>query len=105
MPGRKSCGSEVAADDDFDTGANLSITTYNLGDFIVPPKPVARPMRLGGFANGSKIEGIGIVTWTFRRKGWNGRTTSFGSNRKAYDVFSSYTDVQRKGNMWILLWR
>jgi hypothetical protein len=22
-------------------------------------------MRLGGFANGTKIEGIGIVAWTF----------------------------------------
>jgi hypothetical protein len=41
----------------FDTGASLSIT-HNLGDFVDPPKPLARPMRLGGFANGTKIEGI-----------------------------------------------
>jgi hypothetical protein len=46
----------------FDTGASLSIT-HDLGDFVEPPKPLARPMRLGGFANGKKIEGIGIVAW------------------------------------------
>jgi hypothetical protein len=46
----------------FDMGASLSIT-HDLGDFVEPPKPLARPMRLGGFANGTKIEGIGIVAW------------------------------------------
>jgi hypothetical protein len=51
----------------FDTGASLSIT-HDLGDFVEPPKPLARPMRLGGFANGTKIEGIGIVAWKFTGK-------------------------------------
>jgi hypothetical protein len=51
----------------FDTGASLSIT-HDLGDFVDPPKPLARPMRLGGFANSTKIEGIGIVAWTFTGK-------------------------------------
>jgi hypothetical protein len=51
----------------FDTGASLSIT-HDLGDFVDPPKPLARPMRLRGFANGTKIEGIGIVAWTFTGK-------------------------------------
>jgi hypothetical protein len=48
----------------FDTGASLS-TTHDLKDFVEPPKPLARPLRLGEFANGTKIEGIGIVAWTF----------------------------------------
>jgi hypothetical protein len=51
----------------FDTGASLSIT-HNLGDFVDPPKPLARPMWLGGFANGTKIKGIRIVAWTFTGK-------------------------------------
>jgi hypothetical protein len=51
----------------FDTGASLSIT-HDLGDFVDPPKPLARPMRLGGFSNCTKIEGIGIVAWTFTGK-------------------------------------
>jgi hypothetical protein len=51
----------------FDTGASLSIT-HDLRDFVDPPKPLARPMRLGGFANGTKIEGIGIFAWTFTGK-------------------------------------
>jgi hypothetical protein len=51
----------------FDTGAILSIT-HDLGDFVDPPKPLARPMRLGGFANGMKIEGIGIFACTFTGK-------------------------------------
>jgi hypothetical protein len=51
----------------FDKGASLLIT-HDLGDFVDPPKPLARPMRLGGFANGTKIEGIGIVAWTFTGK-------------------------------------
>jgi hypothetical protein len=51
----------------FDTGASLSIT-HDLGDFVEPPKPLARPMLLGGFANGTKIEGIGCVAWTFTGK-------------------------------------
>jgi hypothetical protein len=51
----------------FDTGESLSIT-HDLRDFVEPPKPLARPMRLGGFANGTKIEGIGIFAWTFTGK-------------------------------------
>jgi hypothetical protein len=51
----------------FDTGASLSIT-HNLGDFVEPQKPLARPMRLGGFANGTKIKGVRIVAWTFTVK-------------------------------------
>jgi hypothetical protein len=51
----------------FDTGASLSIT-HDLGDFFEPPKPLARPMPLGGFTNGTKIEGIGIFAWTFTGK-------------------------------------
>jgi hypothetical protein len=35
----------------FDTGAILAITP-DLSDFFDPPKPMARPMRLGGMANG-----------------------------------------------------
>jgi hypothetical protein len=51
----------------FDTGASLSIT-HNLGDFVEPPEPLAGPMQLGGFANGTEIEGIGIFAWTFTGK-------------------------------------
>jgi hypothetical protein len=35
----------------FDTRASLAITP-DLSDFVDPPKPWARPMRLGGMANG-----------------------------------------------------
>jgi hypothetical protein len=48
----------------FDTGASLAITP-ELSDFVSPPKPLARPMKLGGMANGIEIKGIGIITWTF----------------------------------------
>jgi hypothetical protein len=51
----------------FDTGASLAITP-ELSDFVSPPKPLARPMKLGGMANGIEIKGIGIITWTFTAK-------------------------------------
>jgi hypothetical protein len=35
----------------FDTGASLAITP-ELSDSVSPPKPLARPMKLGGMANG-----------------------------------------------------
>jgi hypothetical protein len=47
----------------FDTGASLAITP-ELSDFVSPPKPLARPMKLGGMANGIEIKGIGIIAWT-----------------------------------------
>jgi hypothetical protein len=37
----------------FDTSASLLIT-HDLGDFVDPPKLLARPIRLGGFANGTE---------------------------------------------------
>jgi hypothetical protein len=48
----------------FDTGASFSITP-ELSDFVSPPKPLARSMKLGGMENGIKIKGIGIIDWTF----------------------------------------
>jgi hypothetical protein len=51
----------------FDTGPSLAITP-DLSDFIEPPKQFARPMRVGGMANGIEIAGIGIITWTFTAK-------------------------------------
>jgi hypothetical protein len=51
----------------FDTEASLAITP-ELSDFASPPKPLSRPMKLGGMANGIKIEGIGISAWTFTAK-------------------------------------
>jgi hypothetical protein len=36
----------------FDTGTNLLIA-QNLGDVVEPPKPLTRPMRLGGFLKGT----------------------------------------------------
>jgi hypothetical protein len=51
----------------FDTGASLAITP-DLSDFVSPPKPLARPMKLGGMANVIEIKGIGIITWTFTAK-------------------------------------
>jgi hypothetical protein len=47
----------------FDTGASLAIT-LELSDFVSPPKPLARLMKLGGMENGIKIKGIGIIAWT-----------------------------------------
>jgi hypothetical protein len=34
----------------FDTRASLAITP-ELSDFVLPQKPLARPMKLGGIAN------------------------------------------------------
>jgi hypothetical protein len=51
----------------FDTGASLAITP-KLSDFVSPPKPLARPMKLGGMANKIEIKGIGIIAWTFTAK-------------------------------------
>jgi hypothetical protein len=34
-------------------------------DFVDPPKPLARPLTLGGMAQGMSVEGTGIVSWTF----------------------------------------
>jgi hypothetical protein len=51
----------------FDTGSSLAITP-ELSDFVSPPKPLARPMKLGGMANGIEIKGIGIIAWTFTAK-------------------------------------
>jgi hypothetical protein len=51
----------------FDIGSSLAITP-ELSDFLSPPKPLARPMKLGGMANGIEIKGIGIIAWTFTAK-------------------------------------
>jgi hypothetical protein len=50
-----------------DTGASLAIKN-ELSDFVSPPKPLARPMKLGGMANGIEIKGIRIIAWTFTAK-------------------------------------
>ena len=51
----------------FDTGASLGIT-YKRKDFDGPLTIPNCNLRLGGMANGLKIEGIGPVTWTFSNK-------------------------------------
>jgi hypothetical protein len=51
----------------FDTGARLAITP-ELSDFVSPPNPLARPMKLGGMANGIEIKRIGMIAWTFTAK-------------------------------------
>ncbi|KAI2509164.1 hypothetical protein MHU86_5283 [Fragilaria crotonensis] len=48
----------------FDTGASLAIT-YDKLDFDGPLTIPKGDLRLGGMANGLKIEGVGPVTWTF----------------------------------------
>ena len=49
----------------FDTGASLGIT-FDKMDFDGPLTVPDGDLRLGGMAQGLKIEGIGPVTWTFR---------------------------------------
>jgi hypothetical protein len=51
----------------FNTGASLAIMP-ELSDFVEPPKPLARTMRLGGIENGIEIAGIDIIAWTFNAK-------------------------------------
>jgi hypothetical protein len=51
----------------FSTRASLAITP-EISDFVSPPKPLARPVKLRGMANGIEIKGIGIVDWTFTTK-------------------------------------
>jgi hypothetical protein len=48
----------------FDTGVSLAIT-HNKPHFDGPQSCPKGDLRLGGMANGLKIEGIGLVTWTF----------------------------------------
>jgi hypothetical protein len=48
----------------FDTGASLAITPDKT-DFDGPLTVPKGDLRLGGMANGLKIEGMGPVTWTF----------------------------------------
>ncbi len=48
----------------FDTGASLAIT-HDKNDFDGPLTVPKGDLRLGGMANGLKIEGVGSVTWTF----------------------------------------
>jgi hypothetical protein len=48
----------------FDTGASLAIT-HDKSDFSGPITLPTTDLRLGGMAQGLKIEGIGPVTWTF----------------------------------------
>ena len=48
----------------FDTGASLAITP-DKSDFDGPLTIPKGDLRLGGMANGLKIEGVGPVTWTF----------------------------------------
>ena len=49
----------------FDTGASLGIT-FDKNDFDCPLTIPEGDLRLGGMAQGLKIEGVGPVTWTFR---------------------------------------
>ena len=51
----------------FDTGASLGITN-DIKDFDKPLTIPKCDLRLGGMANGMKIEGVGPVTWTFSNK-------------------------------------
>jgi hypothetical protein len=48
----------------FDTGASLAITP-DKDDFDAPLTIPKGDLRLGGMANGLRIEGVGPVTWTF----------------------------------------
>jgi hypothetical protein len=48
----------------FDTGASLAITP-DKADFDGPLTIPKGDLRLGGMANGLKIEGLGAITWTF----------------------------------------
>jgi hypothetical protein len=52
----------------FDTGASLAIT-FDKADFDGPLTVPKGDLRLGGMANGLKIEGVGSVTWTFANCG------------------------------------
>jgi hypothetical protein len=46
-----------------DTGASLAISP-DPEDFVDTPKLLARPLTLGGMAQGMSVEGTGIVSWT-----------------------------------------
>jgi hypothetical protein len=54
----------------FDSGASVAISG-NKGDFVGDIIPPFRELTLGGMAKGTKVEGIGLVHWTFH----NGRET------------------------------
>lgn len=48
----------------FDSGASIAITG-NRTDFVGEVIKPFKDLRLGGMAQGAKVEGIGIVHWTF----------------------------------------
>jgi hypothetical protein len=54
----------------FDSGASVAISG-NKGDFVGDTVPPFRELTLGGMAKGTRVEGIGLVHWTFH----NGRET------------------------------
>ena len=61
----------------FDTGASLGIT-HCKEDFDGPLTLPEGDLRIGGMAQGLRIEGIGPVTYTFRNK--DGSEISIRSN-------------------------
>jgi hypothetical protein len=85
MSGHRQCDEPMDNNGDFDTGASLAIMP-ELSDFVSPPKPLARPMKLGGMANGIEIKGIGIITMELRFKSALRHTTEVQIRTEAYYV-------------------
>jgi hypothetical protein len=81
----------------FDTGASLAITP-ELADFVSPPKPLARPMKLGGMANGIEIKGIGIIAWNFAAKYGTEVQIRTGAGRKHSKTTQRTSRKTRDGN-------
>jgi hypothetical protein len=52
----------------FDTGASLAVSGHK-DDFVGKITAPEHDLRLGGMGQGMKIEGIGVVNWTFVNKG------------------------------------
>lgn len=48
----------------FDSGASVAISGHK-GDYVGEILPPFRECKLGGMANGTRVEGIGLVHWTF----------------------------------------
>jgi hypothetical protein len=108
MPGHQLCGSEVAAGGDFSHGSE-SINHIRPGRFFRAAETIGPTDAAGRFCKWHEHQRYRHYCMDVYRKVLNGSTNACGkvlcTNSKSETFISSDTNVQRKGNIFILLWR